>query len=115
MKIDRKQLKDLILEEMSRIEEEVPAVVQAPTGGNVGQKAAPQDDNVAGGEMPPDVERDLKIGFATKFDELVKSNVNTPQEGAAFLGAMIDLLEKLQPQDIARILRQELNKRQKTV
>ena len=114
MKINREQLKNLILEEMDRIEEEAPPVVQAPLGGNVSAKTTTQQDgNAAVGELPPDVERSLRVGFASKFDELVKTNINTPQEGEAFLGAMIDLLEKLQPQVITRILRQELGARQK--
>jgi hypothetical protein len=115
MKLNREQLKKLILEEMKKIEEaEIPAVVQAPTGGQVAPTAQKEPEAEAGqGQMPPDVERDLKIGFATKFDELVKDNINTPAEAAAFIGAMIDLMEKIAPEVILRTLKLELTKRQK--
>ena len=119
MKLNREQLKELILEEMKKIEEaEIPAVVQAPTGGQVASTAQkepePEPEAEAGqGQMPPDVERDLKIGFATKFDELVKDNINTPAEAAAFIGAMVDLMEKVPPEVAIRVLKQELTNRQK--
>ena len=115
MKLNRKQLKELILEEMKKIEEaEIPAVVQAPTGGQVAPTAQKEPEAEAGqGQMPPDVERDLKVGFATKFDELVKDNINTPAEATAFIGAMVDLMEKVPPEVAIRVLKQELTKRQK--
>jgi len=102
---------------MKKIEEaEIPAVVQAPTGGQVASTAQkePEPEAEAGqGQMPPDVERDLKVGFATKFDELVKDNINTPAEATAFIGAMVDLMEKVPPQVAIRVLKQELTNRQK--
>ena len=119
MKLNREQLKKLILEEMKKIEEaEIPAVVQAPTGGQVASTAQkepePEPEAEAGqGQMPPDVERDLKVGFATKFDELVKDNINTPAEATAFIGAMVDLMEKVPPEVAIRVLKQELTNRQK--
>jgi|ETNvirnome_6_100_1030635.scaffolds.fasta_scaffold00854_10 hypothetical protein len=117
MKLNREQLKKLILEEMKKIEEaEIPAVVQAPTGGQVASTAQkePEPEAEAGqGQMPPDVERDLKVGFATKFDELVKDNINTPTEATAFIGAMVDLMEKVPPEVAIRVLKQELTNRQK--
>jgi len=117
MKLNRKQLKELILEEMKKVEEvEIPAVVQAPTGGQVASTAQKEPEaETEQGQMPPDVERDLKVGFATKFDELVKDNINTPAEAAAFISAMVDLMEKIPPQVTVRALKQELTNRQKMV
>ena len=120
MELNRKQLKELILEEMNKLEEvegEIPPPIKPPTGGSVAATktpgAAPAEPGADPGQMPPDVERDLKIGFATKFDELVKANINTLPEATAFISAMINLMEKVPPAVIARALRQELTNRQK--
>jgi hypothetical protein len=111
MKINRNTLKELILEEMNKMEEqEIPPVIKAPPKPPAGST---DDKEEPAGKLPTDVERDLKIAFATKFDELVKDNINTPAEAEAFLGRMIDLMEKIDQKMIVRVLTKELAKRSK--
>jgi hypothetical protein len=111
MKINRNALKELILEEMNKMEEqEIPPVIKAPPKPPAGST---DDKEEPAGKLPIDVERDLKIGFATKFDELVKQNINNQKEVNAFLDAMLDLLESAEPEMVIRALRGALADRTK--
>jgi hypothetical protein len=114
MKINRNTLKELILEEMNKMEEqEIPPVIKAPPKPPAGSTPDKKEPAEPDDKLPTDVERDLKIAFATKFDELVKDNINTPAEAEAFLGRMIDLMEKIDQKMIVRVLTKELAKRSK--
>ena len=111
MKINRNTLKELILEEMNKMEEqEIPPVIKAPPKNS---SAPAADKEEPADELPTDVERNLKIGFATKFDELVKQNINNQKEVNAFLKAMLDLLESAEPEMVVRALRGALADRSK--
>lgn len=94
MKFTKQKLREAIKEQIDLLIEQEVA------------KATPTPE-----KLPPDVERNLKTGFASRFDELVKTNINTPEEAEAFLGQMIDLMEKISPQIIVRVLTRELEKR----
>lgn len=94
MKITKQKLREVIKEQIDLLIEQ--------------EATAPASSTE---RLPPDVERDLKTGFASRFDELVKTNINTPEEAEAFLGQMIDLMEKISPEIIVRVLTRELEKR----
>ena len=111
MKINRNALKELILEEMNKMEEqEIPPVIKAPPkppAGSTDDKEEPAD------KLPTDLKRDLKIMSTTKFSNLVGQNINTQAEVDAYLKSMLDLLKSADPKMVVRALRNELAKRSK--
>ena len=114
MKINRNALKELILEEMNKMEEkEIPPVIKAPPkppAGSTDDKEEPAEPAV---ELQTDLQRDLKILGTTKFGNLVGQNINTQAEVDAYLKSMLDLLKSADPKMVVRALRNELAERSK--
>jgi hypothetical protein len=111
MKINRNALKELILEEMNKMEEqEIPPVIKAPPKPPAGST---DDKEEPDGELPTDLKRDLKIMSTTKFKNLVGQNINTQAEVDAYLKSMLDLLKSADPKMVVRALRNELAERSK--
>ena len=111
MKINRNTLKELILEEMNKMEEqEIPPVIKAPPKNS---SAPAADKEEPADKLPTDLERDLKIMATTKFPNLIGQNINTQKEVDAYLKSMLDLLKSADPKMVVRALRNELAERSK--